>query len=74
MPGATGRARPALSASLRAAIERAEAMEQLLEVASGCRCATTHECALVPQSGDDPLALEIISVPANGGCRRSVSS
>jgi MerR family transcriptional regulator, redox-sensitive transcriptional activator SoxR len=34
---------------VRAAIERAEAMRAWLEVASGCECASTEECALFPQ-------------------------
>jgi MerR family redox-sensitive transcriptional activator SoxR len=56
---------------VRAAIERAQAMRSWLEVASGCDCASTEECTLFPQPGDEPLALEVITVPALGGCGRA---
>jgi MerR family redox-sensitive transcriptional activator SoxR len=55
---------------VHAAIERAEAMRSWLETASACECATTDECALFPQPGDEPAALSIVHVPAGPGCRR----
>jgi hypothetical protein len=56
---------------VRAAIERAEAMRSWLEVASGCDCVTTDECALFPQPGHEVLPLAIVQVPAAASCRRA---
>jgi MerR family redox-sensitive transcriptional activator SoxR len=56
---------------VRAAIERAEAMRSWLEVASGCDCASTDDCTLFAQPGDEPVSLAVIQVPASSSCRRA---
>jgi MerR family redox-sensitive transcriptional activator SoxR len=55
---------------VRAALERARAMQTWLEVAAACDCASTDERALFPPSGDEPVSLAIVRVPAGSGCRR----
>ena len=52
---------------VRAAIERAAAMEGWLEVASGCDCASPAECTLF----DQPGSIAVIQVPAGSSCRRA---
>jgi hypothetical protein len=60
----------AMLTEVRAALERARAMQTWLEVAAACDCARTDECALFPPSGDEPVWLAIVHVPAGSGCRR----
>jgi len=55
---------------VRAAIERAEAMRAWLEVAEGCECGSTDECALFPEPGDAAPPLTVLHVPPGSGCRR----
>jgi MerR family redox-sensitive transcriptional activator SoxR len=55
---------------VRAALERARAMQTWLEVASDCDCASTEECALVAPPSDAAVSLAIVQVPAGAGCRR----
>jgi MerR family redox-sensitive transcriptional activator SoxR len=57
---------------VREAIERAEIMRTWLEAASGCTCASTDECALFPQAGDEPGPMIIVQVPTGSSCRRVV--
>jgi hypothetical protein len=57
----------------RAAIERAEAMRAWLEVASGCECASTEECALFPQPEDAASALPL-HVTSGWDCRRAAAN
>ncbi|HEY3187210.1 MAG TPA: hypothetical protein VGJ70_07030 [Solirubrobacteraceae bacterium] len=45
-------------------------MQTWLEVTATCDCASTDECALFPPSGDEPVSLAIVHVPAGSGCRR----
>lgn len=59
---------------VRAAIEHAEAMRTWLEVASGCECASTEECALFPQPGEGDAAARLpLPVQPGSGCRRAAT-
>jgi MerR family transcriptional regulator, redox-sensitive transcriptional activator SoxR len=59
---------------VRAAIEHAEAMRTWLEVASGCECASTEECALFPQPAEGDAAARLpLSVQPGSGCRRAAT-
>ena len=57
---------------IEALLRRAEAMKGWLEVAQTCGCQTLEECALFPQSNDDPTQpsdLPLVQV-VGGRCRR----
>ena len=56
---------------LRAAIERATAMQAWLETASGCTSATPEECTLFTDADGARADLEVVQVAGAAGCRRS---
>ena len=58
---------------IQALVERAEAMRDWLEAASGCECSTPEECSLFPETGEAPdgaVALKLVRVHGTS-CRRT---
>ena len=61
---------------IQALVERAQAMRDWLEVASGCTCSTPEECTLFPVGTDapsGPVALKLVRVHG-ASCQRTAGA